>query len=382
MKRLFFSLGCFIMALTGLSQPPQVQTGADQLDVILPNLAGKRVALMVNQTSLVGKTHLADTLKARGINIVKAFAPEHGFRGKANAGETVNDGVDARSGIAVVSLYGKNYKATPAHLQDVDVVVFDIQDVGARFYTFISSLHYLMEACAENNKPLLLLDRPNPNGSYIDGPILQPAFKSFVGMHPIPVVHGMSIGEYAQMINGEGWLAGGRQCSLQVIKVKGWKHSDTYQLPVAPSPNLPNNHSVQMYPSICFFEGTVFSLGRGTVNPFEMIGHPDLKLKFTFTPVSIDSMAKTPPLEGQLCHGIDLRHAKPEKKISLRYLIGMYKIFPDKEKFFNNYFEKLAGTTELREQIKKGMSEASIRATWKPGLDAFQVTRAKYLLYE
>lgn len=382
MKRLFICLVALLPCFLAGAQSKALRTGADQMDVLLPKLMGKRVALMVNQTSVVGKRHLADTLKARGVNIVKVFGPEHGFRGKADAGETVSDGIDARSGLKVVSLYGKNYKATPEQLSDVDLVVFDIQDVGARFYTYISSLHYLMEACGENKVSLLVLDRPNPNGSYIDGPILQPAFKSFVGMHPIPVVHGMTIGEYAQMINGERWLKDGVTCSLEVLKLRNWKHSDSYILPIHPSPNLPNNHGVLLYPSTCFFEGTVLSLGRGTRYPFEMIGHPDLhQYKFSFTPVSIDTMAKTPPLQDKLCYGVDLRKAKIEKGIMLQYLLDMYKAFPDKEKFFIPYFEKLAGTAELREQIKKGMSVATIRETWKPGLDAFKVTRQKYLLY-
>ncbi len=341
------------------------------------------MALLVNQTAVVGKAHLADTLKSRGVNLIKIFSPEHGFRGTADAGEEVRDGVDPVTGIPVVSLYGtKNYKATPKHLEDVDIVIFDIQDVGVRFFTFISSLHYMMEACAENGKKMIVLDRPNPNSSYVDGPVRQPDQKSFVGMHAIPIVHGMTIGEYAQMVNGEGWLEGKTPCELEVIKLKDWKHTDSYTLSIRPSPNLPNDHAIGLYPSTCLFEGTALSVGRGTQNPFELIGHPDLKDQpFEFTPISIDGMAKDPKLKDQHCYGIDLRKMKLKKEIDLNPLITLYNAFPDKEKFFIPYFDKLAGNTTLKDQIKAGMTEKEIRDSWKAELDQFKATRKKYLLY-
>jgi uncharacterized protein YbbC (DUF1343 family) len=338
---------------------------------------------MVNQTAVVGKRHLADTLQSRGVNVVKIFSPEHGFRGKAPDGEEVNDGIDAKTGITVVSLYGsKKYKATAQELENVDIVIFDIQDVGARFFTFISSLHYMMEACAENGKKLIILDRPNPNGSYVDGPVRKPELKSFVGMHEIPITHGMTIGEYAQMINGEGWLDGKKQCTLEVAALKNWKHSDSYSLSIRPSPNLPNDHAIGMYPSTCLFEGTALSIGRGTQNPFEIVGHPDLKGQpYQFTPVSIDSMSKEPPLKNKLCYGVDLRMEKLPRQVTLKYLIAMYKVFPDKGKFFTAYFDKLAGTPTLKEQIRAGKTEKQIRESWKPELDKFKAVRARYLIY-
>lgn len=381
-SKLFASIVFMLFACSGKSQP-QVITGAEQMPAILGKMQGKRVAMMVNQTSMIGKTHLVDSLHILGnVTIQKIFAVEHGFRGTADAGEIINNSVDTKTGIPIVSLYGEKKKPTPGSLTDIDVVVFDIQDVGARFYTYISSLHYLMEACAENNIPLLILDRPNPNGSYIDGPVLQKEFKSFVGMHPIPVVHGMTIGEYAQMINGEGWLAGGKNCALQIIKMKNWTHNDLYSLPVRPSPNLPNDQAIALYPSTCFFEGTALSVGRGTQHPFEWIGHPDLKqYKFQFTPVSIPGMSKQPPLENQLCFGLDLTKAPLQKEINLSYLLELYKAFPQKEKFFLKYFNTLAGNSELKEQIIRGESEATIRKSWQPGLEAFRKIRNKYLLY-
>ena len=344
---------------------------------------GKRVALLVNQTAVIKKAHLADTLKSLGVNLVKIFSPEHGFRGTADAGEEVKDGIDPQTGIPVVSLYGnKNYKATTAQLADVDVVIFDIQDVGARFFTYISSLHYMMESCAENGKKLIILDRPNPNGGYVDGPIRKPEQKSFVGMHPIPIAHGMTIGEYAQMINGEGWLAENQVCNLEVIPLKNWKHGDAYSLAIRPSPNLPNDHAIGMYPSTCLFEGTVLSIGRGTMNPFEVTGHPDLKGQpYEFTPVSIDGMSKEPPLKDKLCYGLDLRNEKIPREVTLKYLIQMYTAFPDKDKFFIPYFDKLAGNTILKEQIKAGQTEVQIRATWQDELNQFKTMRKKYLLY-
>jgi uncharacterized protein YbbC (DUF1343 family) len=354
--------------------------GADRLEILLPLLKDKAVALVVNHTAMVAKTHLADTLKSLGVNLKKILAPEHGFRGTADAGETVKDGADIKTGLPIVSLYGTNKKPTPQQLSDIDVVVFDIQDVGVRFFTYISTLHYVMEACAENNKMLVVLDRPNPNGSYVDGPVLEPAHKSFVGMHPIPIVHGMTVCEYAQMINGEGWIA--KPCALEVVKVVNWKHADAYSLPHRPSPNLPTDQSIKLYPSTCLFEGTVVSVGRGTQTPFQLIGHPDLKnMPYSFTPVSIVGMSKTPPFESKVCHGLDLSKVPVKNQLDLSYLIEVYKVFPDQENFFIPYFEKLAGTAALREQIKSGMSEEEIRKTWQPALEAFKEMRKKYLLY-
>jgi uncharacterized protein YbbC (DUF1343 family) len=365
--------------------PPGVVVGAARLDVLLPKLTGKRVALVVNNTALINKTHVADTLKSRGVNLVKIFGPEHGFRGNAANGEHVQDSIDHQTGVLVVSLYGKNRKPTPRQLADVDVVIFDIQDVGARFYTYISTLHYLMEACAENNKHLIILDRPNPNGSYVDGPVRKPEFKSFLAMHPIPVTHGMTLGEMAGMINGEGWLDGQRKCDFEVIELLHWKHTDDYSLPVRPSPNLPNDQAIRLYPSICLFEGTDISLGRGTPMPFQILGSPALKnvpnMTFQFTPVEIKGTTMDPPHENETCYGIDLRQVPVARKVDLQYLLKVYKLYPNKEKFFIKSFNVLAGTEELQQQIKAGMTEEQIRASWQPGLDAFKEKRKQYLLY-
>jgi uncharacterized protein YbbC (DUF1343 family) len=355
-------------------------TGAEQLTAYLPELAGKRVAMVVNHTSLVGNTHLVDTLLSRGVKITKIFAPEHGFRGEADAGEVITSGVDKQTNLPIVSLYGNNKKPTAAQLADVDLVVFDIQDVGARFYTYISTMHYVMEACAENNKVCMVLDRPNPNGHYFDGPVLKPAFKSFVGMHAIPVVHGLTVGELATMINGQKWLANGASCTLRVIKAQNYTHQTPFEVPVKPSPNLPNAQSIRLYPSICFFEGTPVSVGRGTAFPFQVLGAPDPAYgSFTFTPESVAG-AKNPPYLGQKCYGVDLRQV-PQNEFTLEYLLDFYRKSPNKEKFFNNFFDKLAGTDELRKQIQRGMSEEQIRASWKDELAAYGAIRQKYLLY-
>jgi uncharacterized protein YbbC (DUF1343 family) len=376
---LTFSL---FVALVAHSQSSSIKAGAEQLDLLLPKLQDKRVAFLVNHTAVIGRTHLVDSLQKRGVDIKKILSPEHGFRGNADAGETVTDGVDTKTGLAVISLYGSNKKPTVEQLGDIDIVIFDIQDVGVRFFTYISSLHYLMEACAEQNKKLIVLDRPNPNGNYVDGPVLDPALKSFVGMHPIPIVHGLTVGELAQMINGEGWLDGKRKCELEIIKLKNYTHQTSYTLPIKPSPNLPNQQSVLLYPSTCLFEGTVLSVGRGTQHPFEWIGHPDLKDQpFQFTPISIEGMAKKPPHENSVCFGVDLSKEKTGREISLKYFIQLYKRFPDKEKFFIPYFDKLAGTKLLKEQIKKGMTEKQIKATWKKDLDMYKAMRKKYLIY-
>jgi uncharacterized protein YbbC (DUF1343 family) len=362
--------------------------GAERMDTLLSLLAGKRVALVVNQTSRVGDQHLVDTLLSKGIHVKQVFAPEHGFRGTADAGEKVEDGKDASTGLPIISLYGKNKKPTAQQLQGIDIVVFDIQDVGVRFYTYISTMHYVMEACAEQGKSFIVLDRPNPNGSYVDGPILEPEFSSFVGMHPIPVVHGMTVGELARMINGEGWLAGGIQCSLQVIPMKGWTHQTRYELPIPPSPNLPNQRAIYLYPGLCFFEGTVISVGRGTDWPFQVWGHPNLPINdFQFIPQPNEG-ARYPKLQGQVCRGRDLSSIPLSElfnlhRIDLRYLLEAYRKYPDREAFFltNGFFDKLAGTDQLRKQILAGKSEEEIRASWEEDLYQFVLKRIPYRLY-
>lgn len=360
----------------------RLAVGAEQFDKYLPLLRDKRVALVVNHTSMVGQTHLADTLKALGINLTKIFAPEHGFRGTADPGEHVDDGVDRKLGLPVVSLYGDNRKPKEEQLVDTDILIFDIQDVGTRFYTYISTLHYVMEACAENNKTLIVLDRPNPN-SFVDGPILDTAFRSFVGMHPIPVVHGLTVGELAQMVNGEGWLKGKLKCELEVIPVLHWKRDQFYSCPVRPSPNLPDDQSIRLYPSLCFFEGTVISIGRGTQTPFQVIGHPMLKnMPYQFTPVSIEGMMKNPAFENEVCYGIDLRNTPVERRLNIQYVIDMYNAFPEKDKFFNNYFNTLAGNATLRKKIEDGVPEAAIRESWQAGLEEYLEMRGKYLIYQ
>ncbi len=371
-----------VLLSTSTTSAQKIKMGAEQLDLLLPKLINQRVALLVNHTSTIGKTHLVDSLQKRGADIKKIFSPEHGFRGNADAGETVKDDTDTKTGLSVVSLYGANKKPSAAQLSDVDIIIFDIQDVGVRFYTYISSLHYLMEACAEQNKKVIVLDRPNPNGNVIDGPILEPALKSFVGMHPIPISHGLTIGEYAQMINGEGWLEGKKKCLLEIIAMQNYTHAFSYSVPTKPSPNLPNDQAIALYPSTCLFEGTVLSVGRGTLHPFEWIGHPDLKNQpFQFTPTTILGMAKNPPHENKICHGIDLTTEKTGKEIFLKHLISLYRQFPDKEKFFIPYFDKLAGTKNLKEQIKKGMTEKQIKSTWKKGLENYKKVSKKYKLY-
>jgi uncharacterized protein YbbC (DUF1343 family) len=361
--------------------------GAEQMDIYLPALKGKAVAIVGNQTSMVKTAHLVDTLLARGVNIKKVFCPEHGFRGQADAGEHLKTYKDKTTGLTIISLYGKSNKPAAADLKDVDVVIYDIQDVGARFYTYISTMHYVMEACAENKKKMIILDRPNPNGHYVDGPVLEEKFKSFVGMHPVPVVYGMTAGEYAQMINGEGWLKNKVKCDITVIPVSGYTHNDLYQLPVRPSPNLPNMPAVYLYPSLCLFEGTVISVGRGTDFPFQVIGHPKLQNgDFKFTPQSTAG-AKNPPFKDSLCYGHDLRDfatifVSGTKQVYLYWLMGTYKDYPDKKTYFNNYFNSLAGTASLKQQIIDGTSEEEIRKSWEPGIKKFKEIRKRYLLYK
>lgn len=360
----------------------KIVLGAEQVELIAKKTEGKRVALLVNQTSIVGKTHLVDTLRSNGVEVVKIFAPEHGFRGDAADGELFKDSKDKKTGLSIVSLYGKAKKPTAEQLSDVDVVIFDIQDVGVRFFTFISSLYYLMEACGENNKTVIVLDRPNPHGGYVDGPMMEPEFESFVGLIAIPIVHGMTLGELASMMNDEEWLGNKVKCNLEIIPLKNYERSMPYTLPVKPSPNLPTQNAILWYPSLCLFEGTVISVGRGTYTPFEVIGNPDLTgFSFQFTPQSIKGMSLEPPHKNRICYGLDLRAVKPEPALTLKYLIDMYNKYPRKEEFFIPYFDKLAGTAKLKEQIKRGMSEDEIKLTWQRDLNAFKARRAKYLLY-
>lgn len=373
-----------------------IKTGAEQTEKYLPLLKGKRVAVVANQTSVIGKTLLVDSLLSLQIKVVKIFGPEHGFRGTASAGAIVADSVDTKTGIPEISLYGKKSKPSKADLNNVDVVIFDIQDVGARFYTYINLLAKVMESCAENNKELILLDRPNPNGNCIDGPILDMKLKSGIGMFPIPIAHGMTMGELAQMYNGEGWLANKQKCKISIISVANYAHNMDYMLPVAPSPNLNTQQAIWLYPSLCLFEGTIVSQGRGTRFPFSVLGSPALKGKysFSFKPVSIKGMAETPLFQNQICYGLDLRKYDTQElrrngKINLSWLIELYKAYPDKVKFFDSKqsdqignFDNLAGTRELREQITAGKSEQEIRRTWEFGLTEFKKMRSKYLLYQ
>jgi len=361
--------------------------GSYQIELYRNLIEGKKVAVVANQTSMTGQTHLIDNLLYIGIDIRLIFTPEHGFRDMADAGEEIEGGKDPETGITLISLYGPHLKPLAEDLAGIEVVIFDIQDVGVRFYTYISTLHYILEACAENNIKCLVLDRPNPNGFYFDGSILDTTYRSFVGMDPVPIVHGMTVGEYANMINGEGWLKDGAKCDLTVIKCKNYTHKTYYELPVKPSPNLPNQTSVYLYPSICLFEGTNISLGRGTAFPFQVFGSPDLPDRgFSFTPESV-SGAKNPPLLGVKCFGTDLRTATknglvPKKELNLDWIIGAFNDFPGKEKFFTSYFDVLAGGPVLREQIQKGMTAKEIRESWKEGLEKFSKIREKYLLYK
>ncbi|TNF40772.1 MAG: DUF1343 domain-containing protein [Cytophagales bacterium] len=367
------------------AQSQEVLTGAERADLYLPMLKGKKVGLVGNQTSILPQSankHVVDFLLENGIEVKKVFVPEHGFRGTADAGEKVDNSTDQKTGLPIISLYGNNKKPSAEQIKDLDVVIFDLQDVGTRFFTYISTMHYVMEACAEQGKKVVIFDRPNPNGSYVDGPMLKKGFESFVGMHPIPVVHGLTVGELAQMINGEKWLKGGLTADLEVIPVANWNRNQAYSLPVKPSPNLPSDLAIKLYPSTCFFEGTVMSLGRGTYDPFQMYGYPDPKFgTFTFTPVSIDGMSKTPPHQDKKCYGVDLRGESLDHHFTLSYILDAYQKSGMKEKFFNNFFNTLAGTDELKKQILAGKSEAEIRESWKAGLEEYKQKREKYLIY-
>ncbi len=364
----------------------ELKVGAAQLDLYLPSIKNKTIALVVNQTSTIGNQHLVDSLLSLGIQIKTIFAPEHGFREMADAGAKIADARDPKTKLPIISLYGEKRKPTPADLKGIDLILFDIQDVGARFYTYISSMHYVMEACAENNVGFMVLDRPNPNGHYMDGPVLDTAFRSFVGMHPIPVVHGMTIGEYAKMVNGEKWLKEGIQCNLDVVPCQSYTHQTFYEVPIKPSPNLPNARSIYLYPSLCFFEGTVVNEGRGTNKQFQVYGDPKSIIGgYEYTPIAMPG-AQSPKHQNKLCRGFDLSNIpldtlQAQQRINLSYLIEFYAAYPEKSKFFNSFFDKLAGNATLKQQIIQGMSEAAIRATWQKGLDAFTEIRAKYLLY-
>jgi len=380
-----------INPLTG--QRYSLRLGAERLEILLPKLEGKAVGLVGNQTSRVGETHLVDTLLSLGVNLKRIFSPEHGFRGDVEAGAHIKDGKDERTGLPIISLYGRNRRPTTEHFASLDIVLFDLQDVGTRFYTYISTLHYVMETAAEENILVIVLDRPNPNGHFVDGPILEPRQRSFVGMHPIPIVHGMTIGEYAKMINGEGWLPNGMQSPLVVITMENYCRHLPYFLPVPPSPNLPTPRSIALYPSTCFFEGTNISLGRGTPTPFEIFGAPAFRgnpeFTFTFTPVRIPGKSENPPFNGQLCYGVDLTYLcvyeiRAERRINLSFVIKAFQNHPDQANFFlrNSFFDRLAGTSTLRHQIIAGMSEDEIRETWQPGLKKFLEMRRQYLLYD
>jgi len=405
MKRILSCIAAVLFFCTTTGAQTRITTGAERTAVYFPLLKGKSVAVFANQTSMVGGTHLVDTLIKSGIKVVKIFGPEHGFRGDADAGEHVGDAKDKKTGIPVISLYGDHKKPTPEDLKDVDILLFDIQDVGVRFYTFISSLQYYLEAALENHKPLMILDRPNPNGFYVDGPVLDMKFKSFIGMQPIPIVYGMTIGEYALMLAGENWLSKEANAvnaynittqptadtpfHVTVIKCKNYDHNSKYILPVMPSPNLKQMQGIYLYPSTCFFEGTVLSEGRGTAAPFQIFGHPTLpKNLYTFTPAP-NAGAKSSKCFYQACYGWKIDGSNEAilqqlgKKIQLKYLLEAYSLFPGKDSFFlkNNFINRLAGNDILQQQVKSGATEAEIRKSWEPQLQAFKQTRKKYLLY-
>ena len=406
MRSIFFILIASTSIFCSSSKPKQektpivvnkkeIKTGAEQTDKYLPFLKGKRVAIMANQTSVIGKTHLVDSLKTLGVKIVKVFGPEHGFRGNASAGVKVDDEIDPVSGIPVVSLYGAKNKPTKEDLADVDILIYDLQDVGVRFYTNINALSRLMEACYENGKEMLILDRPNPNGYLIDGPILDMKYKSGIGMFPIPMSHGLTVGEFAQMANGEGWLTDKVKCKIKIIPVANYDHDMPYTLPVKPSPNLNTQQSILLYPSTCMFEGVYVNHGRGTMFPFTVLGSPELKGKyeFSYTPTGIKGMAETPIFMNEVCYGLDLRNYDTEllrksKKINIQWIMELYKAHPHKEKFFDSKLSKQMNNIEIqigsglfRQQIIDGVSEEVIRASWEPGLSEYKKMRKKYLLY-
>lgn len=377
------------------SYAEKITTGADQTEKYLSRLTGKRIGILGNQTSVIGETHLVDSLKSLGINIIKVFGPEHGFRGKASAGVKVQDETDSATKISIVSLYGPKRKPSKEDMVSIDLMIYDIQDVGCRFYTYINVLADIMEACAENGKELLILDRPNPNGYFVDGPVLDMKLKSGIGKFPIPITHGMTVGEFAQMINGEGWLPNGLTCKITVIPVAGYNHDMSYTLPVKPSPNLNTQQAIMLYPSLCLFEGTILNYGRGTYFPFTVVGSPLLKGKydFSFTPVGIPGMSETPLHMNQVCYGIDLRNydigkLRKSKKINIQWMKELYKAYPQKEKFFDFKQSKEIGNMDFRtgdsrfkQQIIDGVPEEDIRKSWEPGLSNYKKMRKKYLIY-
>ena len=394
MKAIFwiFFLLCFpVIVPESMGAGPKgapLKLGAERMEVVTRLLKGKQVGLVVNQTSVIedGQVHLLDALLAKGIDVKKVFAPEHGFRGTEDAGQDVSDSRDLKTGIPIISIYGKNKKPSAQQLEGLDVVVFDIQDVGARFYTYISTMHYVMEACAENDKEFIVLDRPNPN-DFIDGPVRQKGLESFVGVDPIPVLHGLTVGELAWMINEEGWLnSTPDSCKLKVVKMENWRHGDPYWLPVKPSPNLPNDQSIRLYPSLCFFEATNVSVGRGTFFPFQVIGYPDKKYgEFSFTPVTLSGLDTNPLQKNKTCYGVDLRELPFEGGLTLRFFLEFYKMAGKDQAFFFSrpaWFDLLAGTKQLRYQIVRGLNEKEIKASWQPELDKYRKMRKKYLLYK
>lgn len=372
-----------------------IRTGAEQTEKYLRYLKGKRVAILANQTSIIGNTHLVDSLQRSGVNIVKVFGPEHGFRGKASAGDHIKDEVDKATGIPIISLYGTKNKPSAEDLADVDIIIYDLQDVGVRFYTNINALSRLMEACYENGKELLILDRPNPNGYLIDGPVLDMKYRSGIGMFPLPMSHGLTVGEFAQMANGEGWLSNKVKCRLKIIPVANYNHDMPYTLPVSPSPNLNTPQAILLYPSTCMFEGVYLNHGRGTYFPFTVIGSPELKgiYSFSYTPTGIKGMAETPIFMNEVCYGLDLRNydtrlLRQSKKINIGWIMELYKAHPFKEKFFDsklsnqmNNIEIQIGSGLFRQQLIDGVSEETIRASWEPGLSQYKEMRKKYLLY-
>jgi uncharacterized protein YbbC (DUF1343 family) len=411
MKKLLagFSLVLMVVAYSSFNQRDNIRstsvtndpiakgiiTGADQTDKYLSYLKGKRIGILGNKTSIIGNKHMVDSLQALGINIVKVFGPEHGFRGNASAGVKVANEIDSATKIPIISLYGPKRKPTKEDLANVDLMVYDIQDVGCRFYTYINVLADVMEACAENGKELLILDRPNPNGYFVDGPVLDMKLKSGIGKFPIPITHGMTIAEFAQMINGEGWLPNGLKCKLKIIPVANYTHDMEYTLPVPPSPNLNTPQSILLYPTTCIFEGTILNYGRGTYFPFTVVGAPELKGKyeFSFTPVSIKGMSETPLYMNQVCYGLDLRNydmekLRKEKRIQIQWIKEMYKAYPHKEKFFDYKQSKEIGNVDFRtgdarfrEQIINDVPDEEIRKSWEPGLSNYKKMREKYLIY-
>ena len=371
------------MAISGnVFGQSRILTASEQIEEYLPIIRGKKIGMVVNQTSLVGNTHLVDTLVSLGIDIKRIFAPEHGFRGDIDRGAKVRNTRDKNSGAPIVSLYGKNYKPTSRQVQDLDYMIYDIQDVGVRCFTYTSTLHYVMEACAENNVKLLIFDRPNPNGHYVDGPVMEKEFQSYVGKHPIPLVYGMTIGELGTMINGERWLKGGVKCDMEVITLKEYTHQSTYELPIRPSPNLPDKQSVALYPTLVWFEGTPVSVGRGTFEPFQVVGYPDPKYgAFSFIPKSIEGMQNNPVHEGLKCYGLDLRAITPPNRIELEYLVKFYSLAGSPKDYFSPIFNLLVGTDEVKEMIEAGKTAEEIRSSWQPELDNFKLLRSNYLLY-